>query len=451
VPIEEARYLRYGGPLGGALQISSADPGIALAKVESSIRRLKVFSVAPGSVTLTLSANALRLSWTVEARHWAARIAETATAQLTGSGQDERTAMKVAVNAALAAAAPQPGAFVSLASANREGAAFRVGVTATGEGYFDVRREVKVALTWTTPPPLEPQDLLISNAPERISSHGSLLREELIPSRGARLLYHHLNEIGQTALFVVRIANPGREPAGVHVVLGESGPATDELAVGHSAASRFWEQTRTGSGYVLQVPPMHASDVVRVPVPPGQIVSGLAIFTPLTPAPLFVEVSAQLLRHEAEWVEPLRADDYAQPKLTRFRFPGTKVVQLRHEIGGPWTFFSLGGEGSTNEAGTYLAGDYGVLHEIDLEIANPTDQPGWAALDLRASAGLMRGLFLVDGVLHETGMLSGFQQEQLLRREVSSGEVVQLRILTLPESASNYPVHMVVHSELRGQ
>jgi hypothetical protein len=62
----------------------------------------------------------------------------------------------------------------------------------------------------------------------------------------------------------------------------------------------------------------------------------------------------------------------------------------------------------------------------------------------------MRGLFLVDGVLHETDMLVGSQQEQIRRIDIPAGATRRVRIETIPESASNYPVQLVVHSQVEG-
>ena len=449
VPVDEARYVAYGGPLGKKLSATSGDESVAPAKVEAANRRLKDYGAGPGDTTVALKAGGLSLALPVQVRYWAAKIPPTAVAELTGSGQDERIATKVAVNAALAGVQPHPGAAVSVVSTDREGPLFRVGVLAGGEGYFDAKKQVEVRLRWVTPPTLEPVDAFVSNSPERILALGSLMREQLLPNRAARFLYHHVNSTEQTVLFVARIANAGPEPAAVHVILGESGPGKDELGVGHAAAVRFWGEQRTGSGYVLQVPPMTASDIVRTPVGREAVVSGLAQITPLSASPLLLEAVAVPVNRETEWVEPLRPEDYASPKLTAFRFGARKVVELTHEVGGPWTFFSLGKEGSTNEAGTYLAGDYGILHEISLEVTNAHDTTGFAELDVRASGGVMRGLFLIDNVLHETGLLVGTQQERVLKLEVPPGATRRVRIETIPESASNYPVHLVVHSQLR--
>jgi hypothetical protein len=448
VPVEEARYVTFGGPLGTALSASSADEAVALTKVEAAARRLKVYGVQPGDTVVALTANALQLNLATQVRFWAAKIPTSAVAQLTGSGLDETVARKVAVNAALAGVTPQPAASVSVVSTDREGQVFHVAVLASGEGYFDAKKQVDVGLEWVAPPTAEPTDLFVSNSPERIYAPGGLMREQLLPDRGARFLYHHVNSTQQPILFVARIANPASTPAAVHVIVGESGPGKDELGVGHAAAVRFWEDRRTGSGYVLQIPPQTASDIVRMPVGREGIVSGLARITVLVGSPLFLEAIAAPVYHESEWVEPLAAEDYASPKLTSFRFAARKVVELSHEVGGAWTFYSLGADGSTNEAGTHLAGDYGVLHEIDLEITNPHDKPGWAVLDVRASAGLMRGLFLIDGVLHETNALVGTQQERLFREDIPPGGTRHVHIETIPESASNYPVHLVVHSQL---
>jgi hypothetical protein len=449
-PVEEARYLSFGGPLGKSLAAVSGNEAVVAVRADVALRRLKVYGMAPGDAEVAVSAGDLSFRLPVQVRHWAAKIPDGAVAELTGSGQDERIAKKVAVNAALAAAIPQPGAAVSALSADRQGSLFRIGLLADGEGYFEAKKQVEVRLKWTVPPDQEPVDLFVSNSPERIQSLGSLMREQLLPGRPARVLYHHVNSTGQPLLFVTRIANASSEAAAVHVVLAESGPGQDELAVGHTAAVRFWDQTRTGSGYVLRIPPMAASDIVRVSAARESILSGLAQLTPLSGGTLLVEVLAVPVHHEAQWVEPLAAEHYAAPRLTAFGFAARKVTELKHEVGGPWGFFSLGREGSINESGTYLAGDYGVLHQIDLELTNPHATAGWAALEVRAGGGVMRGLFLVDGVLHETDMLVGSQQEQIRRIDIPAGATRRVRIETIPESASNYPVQLVVHSQVEG-
>jgi len=450
VPVGEARYVGFGGPLGKKLTVASNDEGVALVKLEAPNRRFKAYGADVGDTALGLKAGSVAVGLAVQVRHWAASIPDSTEAALTGSGQDERIALKVAVNAALSAVEPRPGALVSVNSTERTGAVFRIGVLASGEGYFDAKKRIEVQLKWLSPPSMEPADLMVSNSPERIYSLGCLMREPLSPDRAARLLYHHVNSTGQPILFVARIANAGPEAAAAHVILAESGPGRDELGVGHAAAARFWEASRTGSGYVLRIPAMTASDIVRTPASPETVLSGLAAIAPLTASSLFVEVSALPVHDEAEWVEPLASEEYTQPKLTTFRFAAKKTTELIHEVGGAWTFFSLGREGSTNEAGTHLSGDYGVLHEINLRITNPHDEPGWAALEVRASGGLMRGLFLIDGQLHETGILAGTQQERLFRQDIPPGTTRNVRIQTIPESASNYPVHLVVHSGLTG-
>lgn len=451
VPVGEARYLQFGGPLGKTLVAASRNESTAAVSVEPTLRRIRIYGAGEGDTTVTITAGTLHLGFPIKVRHWAAKFLTSTVAELTGSGHEAQLARKVAINAALAAAETRPGAILSVSSASREGSVFRVGVLASGPEYFDAKAQVEVQLRWTTPPSKEPVYLLVSNAPERIYGLGCLLREELPPSQAVRVLYHHVNSTNRPLLFVVRIANATPAAASTHVIVAEAGPGRDELAVGHAAAVRFWAQWRTGSGYVLQIPPMSASDIVRVPTEQNAIVSGLAQITSLSPSPLLVEVIAIPVEREAQWVEPLSPQDYVSPRLTAFRFPAKKTVQLKHQIGGPWTFYSLGREGSTNEAGTYLAGDYGVLHEIDLELINPLRTHGFAILEVRAGGGVMRGLFAIDGVLHETRMLTGTQQQRLLKVDVSGGTTRRIRIETIPQSASNYPVQLIVHSQLHDE
>ncbi len=451
VPVGEYRYVGYGGPLGQSLRVTVDAHDLVRAAVEPAQRRVSFRGVSPGITLATLQAGGERLLLDVEVRYWAAAIADTATAELTGSGHDERLASKVAVNAALAAATPRPGAQLSVASAEREESRFRVAVVASGEGYLEAKKAVSVQLRWSKPPNSTPIDLMVSNSPERIHGPGCVMREALAPDRPARLLYHHVNSTGQRILFTVKIANPSAQPAAAHVIIAESGPGPDELGVGHAAAVRFWEQRRTGNGYVLRIPPASASDIVRTPASNGTVVSGLARLTPLSSAPLYVEVSAERLAgtRATMWVESISPEAYLSPKLTHFVFGAYKKTELEHEIGGKWTFFSLGSDGSVSHNGTHLAGDYGVLHEIDVTITNPTDSYGRAEIDVRASAGVMKGTFIINGAMHETGLLRGSQQDVLLKRELAPRERHRIRIETMPESASNYPVHLVVRSVVR--
>lgn len=449
VPVEEARYVRYGGPLGKTLTATSDAEDIALVKLEPEIRRIKLYGVAPGMTLATLKSGKAELLLGIDCRWWAARIAPTAVAELTGSGQDGHLARKVAINAALCAATPRPGATLSVTSVEREESRFRVGVLATGDGLIPAKRNVEVDLQWAVAPRAEPGHLMVSNEPERIRALGSLMREPLTAARPTRLLYHHVNSTGKRILFVVRLSNPSRRPAAAHIILGEAGPGHDELGVGHAAAARFLSQRSTGSGYVLHIPPASAADIVREPASPETILSGLARIVPVSPdTPLFVEVLAVSpgAGIAGMWVEPVAPEDYAEPKTTAFTFGAKKTVELTHEVGGAWTFYGLGKDGSTNEAGTYLAGDYGVEHHVTITITNPTQHHGRAEIAARAGGGVMRGLFRIDGALRETGVLAGTQQETLTRRSIPPGRTVNVRIVTMPESASNYPVQIVVSS-----
>lgn len=448
VPVGEYRYVEYGGTLGHSLRAAVDAEDIVRSALEPAHRRVSFRGVSPGMTLATLQAGGQRLLLDVEVRYWAAAIADTATAELTGSGHDEGLANKVAVNAALAAATPRPGAQLSVASAEREESRFRVAVVASGEGYLEAKKAVSVQLRWSKPPDATPVDLMVSNSPERIHSPGCVMREKLTPDRPARLLYHHVNSTGQRVLFTLKIANPSPEPAVAHVIIAESGPGGDELGVGHAAAVRFWEERRTGSGYVLRIPAASASDIVRTPAGNGTIVSGLARLVPLSSAPLYVEVAAERLgsTQATMWVEPISPEAYLSPKLTHFVFGAHKKEELEHEIGGKWTFFNLGGDGSVSQNGTHLAGDYGVLHEIDITITNPKDSYGRAEIAVRASAGVMKGTFIINGAMHETDLLRGSQEEVLLKRELAPRERHRIRIETIPESASNYPVHLVARS-----
>jgi len=446
VPIGESRYLRYGGPLGRTLRAESSAPDVARVAVEAAERRLSFSGASRGVAIGTLHAGRADLTLQIEAKKWAAVIRASATGTLTGRAHAEDLARRVVANAALCGVTPEPGAGVEVTSIEGADPTYSVTVVASGEEYIEAKRAVSVSIRRTQPPDSQPIDVLVSNSPERIPSRGCLLREQIDATRPVRLLYHHLNASDEPLLFVIRVTNTGRECGTVHVSLGEAGPDVDELSTGHAAAKRFWEQLLSGSGYLLQVPPGCASDIVRTLIPRNAIVSGLGTITPLTPGPLYLEICAERPQSVNRWLELTPEKLPEAPKLTNFRFGAAKVIEAEHQIGGKWTFITIGREGSVSDAGHQLAGDYGVLHEVAIGLVNPTPNPGKVEITVRASGGLMRGFFLIDGVLHETGVLRGFNEEVLTKEEVPPNGGRILRLLTMPESASNYPIHLVVRS-----
>ena len=446
VPIGESRYLRYGGPLGKTLRAASSAPDVARVAVEATQRRLSVSGASRGAAIGTLHTSQVAVTLRIEAKKWAALIPASATGTLTGQVHAEDLARRVVANAALCGVAPEPGADVEVTSIEGAEPTYSVTVVASGEEYIEAKRAVAVAIRRAQPPDRQPVDVLVSNSPERIPSRGCLMREQIDATRPVRLLYHHLNASGEPLLFVIRVTNTGRECGTVHVSLGEAGPDVDELSTGHAAAKRFWEQLLSGSGYLLQVPPSCASDIVRTPIPSNTIVSGLGTITPLTPGPLYVEICAERPQAVNRWLELTPEKLPETPRLSNFRFGASKVIEAQHEIGGKWTFITIGREGSVSDAGHQLAGDYGVLHEVAIGLVNPTPNPGKVEITVRASGGLMRGFFLIDGVLHETGILRGFGEELLTKEEVPPKGGRIMRLVTMPESASNYPIHLVVRS-----
>jgi hypothetical protein len=446
VPVGESRHVRYGGPLGKALRVESAAASIATLKVDAAAHKIVIHGLAPGPATGILRAGRLEVPLAIRAMNWAAVIRPSASATLTGTRHSEELARKVAINAALCNVTPQPGADVSVASVEGADPSFSVTVAANGPNCLEIRKPVAVAVRRGAAPGIQPVDVLVSNLPERIPSRGCLMREQIDASRPVRLLYHHVNSSDEALLFVVRVVNTSHQCGTAHVALGEAGPNSDELMTGHTAAKRYWEQMLAGSGYHLTVPPGYASDIVRTPVANGEIVSGLGTITPLSPTPLYLEIRAEFVQAPGRWLE-LAPDKLSEsPKLTNFRFGARKAVEVEHQIGGKWTFITIGRDGSVSQGGVQLAGDYGVLHEIDLGLVNPNPTPGQAEIVVRASGGLMRGLFLIDDVLHETGILRGFNEEVLTKEQVGPNEGRIIRIQTIPESASNYPIHIVVRS-----
>lgn len=446
VPLGEQRVIRFGGTAQAELNFSTQNATVANVQLDPTGKLLLVDGVGVGDTTVSASLADQQMAVTIQVRAWAARIPKSVVAEVTSPPLPWDDLRRTVRNAVLFAMKPAASATVELGEPKQRGEAYDVTVRATGSDCFDVFDVVSVALKSVPTPRSSPAELLISNQPERITEPSMLLREQLFGTAPVRLLWHHVNNVSKPLRFAVRIVNRGDKAASIHVTEAATGPHNDEIFVGHTAMSRFVQLVGRGEGYILNVPAGRMLDLYDVRLAPLGIVSGLARLTPLAGDDLLVEIVAEDAwptdAYFMQVPERLRND----PPLTPYRFESMKSVELEHDAGGPWTFYHIGKDYSVNLQGQKLYGDYGVRYTIKAKFRNPTDKPMKCEIGLRASGGVARCTFLMDGELLETGLLRGAVEQLLNKFDLQPQRERTVTLVTLPESGSNYPVTLTMRS-----
>lgn len=447
VPVGEQRLLRYGGTATADLSFASLAAEIAVVQDDRARRVAIVKAVGKGTtlVSATLP-GAKPLLVTVEAKYRAAYIAGPGVAQVTAPPLPPDDLRRVLRNAALNAIRPHPEAIIELGEPRSEGGAYALAVRATGADLLPASEEVTVTLQATRPPSTPTRELLVSNEPERITAQGTLLREQLLGTGATRLLWHHVNGHSAALRYVVRVLNRSSEPARLHVIDAITGPASDEIFVGHSAAVKFLQLWGQGEGYYLTVPGERMLDLYDVRLAPGLITSGLMCLTPQQPRDLLLEIAAENSWPMSAYFAVLPPRVSTEPPLTECRFEAEKTVSLTHEAGGPWTFYHIGKDYSENIHGQKLLGDYGVYYRLAATFRNTTAQPTKCEVAVRASGGVARATFLIDGQIVETGLLQGAREQVIHSLWLPAGQQQELQLRTMPESGSNYPVTLILRS-----
>ena len=448
VPLGERRTGRVRGSVRGPLN-AAVDSAVASAVWEAPSQSVSVTGLAVGEAKIRVADGENVLLVPVRVAKYAARLADSLTAEVTGALAPPEMVGKAARAAVATSLMLEPGAWANLrpeAAVSLEpnrSSTVAVCVSAAGEGYLSCRLRSTVAVR-NTPLALAPVDMLmVSNKPERLRSHGLWFEGSLVGSQAARLLYHHVNAMKGPADLVVEVWNLGDRAARVHVLEGTAGPSRDEAWVGHRAAAQFLVTRKTNVGWVVAVPPGAAVPVLSQRTTPGSTSSGVLELRPLEEGDLRVRV---YLAPRLSRILPRPIGNYLQAPLAgQWHYPQPqRYIRERFVVGNAWTFITIGAEAAVGVAeGDRLAGSYGVIHEIDLELVNPTAEPVRVAIMIAAAGGPARSALLVDGRLTEVAALKTHAEAEVARYSLEPGQVRRVHIETMPQAGSNYPVRLL--------
>jgi hypothetical protein len=329
---------------------------------------------------------------------------------------------------------------------------FTVPVKIWGPGLRTVRQDVAVRLENLRVEGFGvPDRIYVSNSPESLTHSGELLNGDLAHGSATRFIIHHLNATRRPLNFVFFVENKNSSPALMRVVGDMLGVWNKELQSGHDATERFMKAHRDGVGYLLEVPPGGSVTLKKFAFKPGQIVSGLCEVQILRGHD--VEFSVRVLeqhqpdqaRHEAI------GDFYSNRAHGHYSAPFISVNE-EYVIGQRWKFLSIGHDAlpPTIPNSPPLHGNYGVTYDINLNVVNPNGHRETVDITFAPAGGAAMGTFFINDLFKQTGIVKPPDKVTLYSFIVEPGTSQQVRLQTIPQSGSYYPVRLIVGSRIKG-
>jgi hypothetical protein len=387
------------------------------ARYDSVARTLTLTGGAPGSGTVTLADSVGdSASVNVLIAPPAGVVPADATVQLAGDvAPDFATAR---IQAALEQLAQRrPGSTVSfrgvaLPAALHPGDAFDASAQVHVDGhdaYVDALGTTAVHVRVAALPKLDPQVLFYSDDPERLGAgaDGVLLRGTIDATRPARAYVYHVSDTPGRRLYLALRATGAA--AQVQVLGAQAGPNDAFSYVGHMSTLRYLQTRPAQQSFVTPVTP-DAPYLIALgaPMKSGELVAAIQDLRVLEGGPLEVDVVAA------------GTDAAALSYLNQPELPGDGHGRRGEFALAPVTFalsytaggaepepFVVGNQTIPNlrPGERALAGDYGVLFPVRLQLANPTPSPQNVFLYEIAGGGGATTTFRFDGDPAPTSVL----------------------------------------------
>jgi len=277
--------------------------------------------------------------------------------------------------------------------------------------------------------------LVVSNSPERVRTPGVLFPEVTV-SGPVRVLVHHKNEMGAPLDLLVKARSMGPGGSRVHLTVGMGRTGKDELRAGHQAMRTYLARAVQGTGYWISLSPGAEITLVAQRLLPGGVASGI----------LQLQIVGDPVRL---WVEAAGEEDPVPVEEDGIHFRGVVrdpsiVLQEAYVIGGPPLTLWIGGPPFLQEAttGRPLRGNYGVIYEVQVTLANPTDRRGEVSLILAPHGGPAGSVLVIDGQIYEIGPTSAFSEVPVVTFPLAPQERRTVLLWISPQAGSWYPVRL---------
>lgn len=457
VPFGETRKVVVGGV--GQAPVTAVDerPEVTKSTVSADSKTLTIRGLAPGSGSVILTRGEVSVAVNVVVRKFAGVLKTPKPVMVTGAPSPADMCLRLAKSAAVRSAVVEPGAYVLVMPPTTKLADLPQGYQADltfpirieGDGYLPVAGSATVRIMNLALPKAEAAKLFYSNSPEQVKKYETLFNGRMEAGESARLLYHHQNMIGKPFAFNITLINPSAASARVQIVKAAPDPLVDTVAVGYRAGVQFLPLYLKDVGEIIDIPPMSKVAVYSRVVDKLYTASGIMQFRQLEGPAVGLRVSADLpeggLLDEGSPIAATQGD--TMTALSPWVYPSpTKLVEAEYTVGKPWAFIRVGKHGIPDNQGQQLYGNYGVLYDIKVQMANPGPDRKNIDVLFESTAGLVSGIFLIDGRYVKVTHIAPPREVPLARYTLAPNETKTVSIKTVPLAGSAYPATILVKS-----
>lgn len=322
----------------------------------------------------------------------------------------------------------------------RHGLSGHPGDLAPGQSWETTSGQRVINVDWTPP---AASVAALSDHPEEVDRLGLLFSGGLTPQRPVRLQYYHLGALeGEAPEVALLVTNPGEEPAWLHMVWAAGKPSLDYFSTGHGNNVAWFGVQQRNEGEILRLEPGETRPVFRDPMPREHVISGTLGLTLMDGPPLqFGLLASPDPSSQPAFDNLLKEGDVH----SRGFYPvATQRLRRSHQVGGEETRMAVGALRQETFSGVKeLRGDYGVVYEVELELENPSARPATVDLLINPRGGAVTATFLLDGQVVEVPRTEAMAEHVFSSLEIPAGSRQTVRLQTIPEGASSYPIRIV--------
>ncbi len=348
-------------------------------------------------------------------------------------------------------------------------------VRAAGSDLIPVEQQVTVHVANNDQyVPETAQSLFYSNNPETVRRPQSLF-DAVIPALNSpvRLVFHHQNVSNTPLLVRVELINRGQADAAIRFIRGVSPSVANPVDAGMVAGTEFLREWQNNSGELLSVPAQSRLELLTLKTEPGEVASGIYEITQTVGSNRTL-----LIRVDAEPVDPASnegmdaivkaatPDQCALPVLPLSSNYTSNIASLTssdqiyaapslnvagsYVVGGAWMHLPLGTDqpiARSDGAGSALAGNYGVIYTLSINLQNPSPVRRQIVVNFTAGAGTASGVFSIGDM--PTALINDLEppnDQQIALITLQPGASRTLTIQTLPLSGSAYPASIDAHA-----
>ena len=310
-----------------------------------------------------------------------------------------------------------------------------------GQTWSDPKGNRIVNLDWTPPPS---NVVALSDHPEKVERVGGLFFGGLTLLRPLTFQYYHLGKLqGPSPNLTFYLHNPNSEPAQIHLRQGIGKPSLDYFSSGQTNNVEWFRSQEQNLGRFVSIQAGETVELFQQDLRPEYVVSGTLGLTQTKGRPLqFAFVARKSLLETVSLNNLLKDDDVH----SRGFYPvAVQKVRRTYRVGGEPIKVAVGAVRQQTFSGVReLRGDYGVTYSLDLELKNDTAQAATVKLLFNPRGGPATATFLLDGEMVKIGVTKAFEERHIAEIALRAGESKKIKLETIPEGASNYPVRIVI-------